>query len=112
MRWDDYDGGARYEIKRQNPPRSERVVPPQAVSESPSAALRPAEAVAAPVVSADFLAVSAFPAVPSPTCEELSLAPVRAGLLIQERPQREILRAGAGSVKKFLDVRICGAPSG
>jgi hypothetical protein len=43
---------------------------------------------------------------------ELSLAPVRAGFLIQERPQREILRAGAGSVEKLLDVRICGAPAG
>ena len=112
MRWDEYDGGARYEIKRQNPPRSERVVSLSAVSESVSAALRPAEAVAAPVVSADFLAASAFPAVPSPTCGELSLAPVRGGFLVQERPQRQILRAGAGSVKKFLDVRIGCAPAG
>jgi hypothetical protein len=91
---------------RQNPPRSEGVVSRQAVSESASAALRSAEAVAAPVVSADFLAASAFPAaVPS-------LASVHAGLLIQERPQREILRAGAGSVEKLLDVGICGAPAG
>ena len=112
MCWDDYDGGARYEIKRQNPPRSERVVSPQAVSESASAAIRPVEAVAAPVVSADFLAVSAFPAVPSPTCGELSLAPVRGGFLTQERPQRGILRAGAGSVEKLLDVRIRCAPAG
>ena len=95
---------------RQNPPRSEGVVSRQAVSESASAALRSAEAVAAPVVSADFLAASAFPAaVPS---LELSLASVHAGLLIQERPQREILRAGAGSVEKLLDVGICGTPAG
>jgi hypothetical protein len=86
------------------------VVSRQAVSETASAALRSAEAVAAPVVSADFLAASAFPAaVPS---LKLSLAPVPAGLLIQERPQREILRAGAGSVEKLVDVRICGAPAG
>ena len=112
MRWDDYDGGARYEIQRQNPPRSERVASPQAVSESASAALRPAEAVAAPVVSADFLAASAFPAVPSPTCGELSLAPNRGGFLTEERPQREILRARAGSVEKLLDVRIRCASAG
>jgi hypothetical protein len=83
------------------------------VLEAAAAALRSAEAVAAPVVSADFLAASAFlAAVPAPTCGELSLAPIRAGFLIQERPQREILRAGAGSVEKLLDVRICGAPAG
>ena len=42
----------------------------------------------------------------------LGLAPVHAGLLIQERPQRKILRAGASSVEKLLDVRICGASAG
>jgi len=42
----------------------------------------------------------------------LGLAPIRAGLFIQERPQREILGAGASSVKKLADVRICGAPAG
>jgi hypothetical protein len=88
-------------------------VSPQAAPESALAALRSAEIVPAPVVSADFLAASAFPAaVPSLTRWELSLAPIHAGLLIQERPQREILRAGAGSVEKLLDVRICGAPAG
>ena len=67
----------------------------------------------APVASADFLAPSAFPAaLPLLTRGELSLAPVRAGFLIQERPQREILRAGAGSVEKLLDVRIRCAPAG
>ena len=40
------------------------------------------------------------------------LASVRVGLFIQERPQREILGAGARSVKKLLDVRICGASAG
>ena len=40
------------------------------------------------------------------------LAPIRSGLLIQERSQREILGAGTGSVKKLLYVRICGAPAG
>src|SRR6202022_4579152 len=54
--------GARSQIKTQDPPRAEGVVSPQAVSESASAALRSAEVVAAPVVSADFLAASAFPA--------------------------------------------------
>jgi hypothetical protein len=42
----------------------------------------------------------------------LRLATSRVGLFIQERPQREILRAGAISVKKLLDVGICGAPAG
>src|SRR6516165_4089766 len=58
------------------------------------------------------------------SCEELSpgvvraadwplgLALVHAALLIQERPQREILRAGASSIKKLLDVGTCGAPAG
>jgi hypothetical protein len=40
------------------------------------------------------------------------LASVRVGLFIQERPQREILGAGARSVKKLLDVRIRGASAG
>ena len=40
------------------------------------------------------------------------LALIPSGLLIQERPQREILGAGASSVKKLLDVRIRGAPAG
>jgi hypothetical protein len=38
--------------------------------------------------------------------------PIRVGLFIQERPQREILVAGASSVKKLVDIRICGAPAG
>jgi len=58
------------------------------------------------------------------SCEELSpglirafrlalgLAPVHAALLIQERPQREILRAGTSSVQKLLDIRICDTPAG
>ena len=33
-------------------------------------------------------------------------------LAIQELPQREILGAGASSVEKLLDIRICGAPAG
>jgi hypothetical protein len=40
------------------------------------------------------------------------LAPIRVGLFIQEPPQREILVAGASSVKKLVDIRICGAPAG
>ena len=42
----------------------------------------------------------------------LGLAPVHTGLLIQERPQRKILRAGTSSVEKLLDVSIRGAPAG
>ena len=34
------------------------------------------------------------------------------GLAIQELPQRKILGAGASSVEKLLDIRICGAPAG
>jgi len=35
-----------------------------------------------------------------------------AALLIQERPQREILGAGTSSVQKFRYVRICDTPAG
>jgi hypothetical protein len=49
--------------ERQDPPRSEAAVFPWAVSESALAAPRSDEAVAAPVVSADYPAASAFPAV-------------------------------------------------
>jgi hypothetical protein len=120
-------------------------------------ALRSAEAVAVPAVSADFLAASAFPAaVPlltsialSPSAEVLNirlaypissviwagqpedkarqgppkkpprhpvgplgLAPAHSALRIQECPQREILWAGASSIKKLLDIGIGGAPAG
>ena len=90
MRWDDYDGGVRYEIKRQNPPRSERVVSPQAVSESASAALRLVEVVAAPVVSADFLAASAFPAA-VPLLTSIALSP-GAGVLNIRFPCGDLIR--------------------
>ena len=42
----------------------------------------------------------------------LWLAPAHSTLRIQECPQRQILRAGASSVKKLLDIRIRGAPAG
>ena len=61
-------------IKRQDPPRSEAAVFPRGVSGSALAVRRSDEAVAAPVVSADYLAAWAFPAV-VPLLTSIALLP-------------------------------------